>query len=246
VVTGSLGSLGLIAEVTLRLHPLPEASATLRIPGLDGPAVVQAMLALRKAQLEPSSLVALYDARGRFELGVRLEGFQQGVERDARRIAELSLAPGATELSLAPGATERLEPEAAASFWQRADSPRTSCSLRVRIQALPTQLPEVLTWLTPLLSTLEGARFVWYATLGIGFVAGDPDAPAAVLSALVSARAAAVAAGGALLVDAAPSTLRAEFDAWGPLPSAFPIMRELKQRFDPERRLNPGRFIGGL
>ncbi|MEY4548731.1 MAG: hypothetical protein RL685_4926 [Pseudomonadota bacterium] len=237
VVTGSLGSLGLIAEVTLRLHPLPEASATLRVPGLDGPAVVQAMLALRKAQLEPSSLVALSDARGRFELGLRLEGFQQGVERDARRIAELSLAPSAIE---------HLEPEAAASFWQRADSPRTSCSLRVRVQALPTQLPDVLTWLNPLLSTLEGARFVWYATLGIGFVAGDPDAPAAVLRALASARAAAVAAGGALLVDAAPSTLRAEFDAWGPLPSAFPIMRELKQRFDPERRLNPGRFIGGL
>jgi glycolate oxidase FAD binding subunit len=49
-----------------------------------------------------------------------------------------------------------------------------------------------------------------------------------------------------LVVDAAPSAVRAEFDAWGPLPSAFPVMRELKQRFDPERRLNPGRFVGGL
>lgn len=239
VVAGSLGSLGLIAEVTLRLHPLPEASATLRLSGLTAPGVVSAMLALRQAQLEPSSLLALLDAQGRFELGVRLEGFAQGVDRDARKLAELSPA-------LEASGPERLEHDAVTSFWQRAESPRTSCSLRVRIQALPTQLPDCLTWIAPLLGALEGARFVWYATLGIGFVAGDPDSPAAVLEALASARAAAVAAGGALLVDAAPSALRAEFDAWGPLPSAFPIMRELKQRFDPERRLNPGRFVGGL
>jgi glycolate oxidase FAD binding subunit len=239
VVTGSLGSLGLIAEMTLRLHPLPEASATLRLPGLAAPAVVMATLALRKAQLEPSSLVALYDTQGSFELGVRLEGFAPGVERDARRLVELGVAPEA-------GVPERLDAGAAASFWQRAESPRTSCSLRVRVHALPTQLPDVRAWLAPLLGALEGARFVWYATLGIGFVAGDADAPAGVLSALASARAAAVAAGGALLVDAAPSALRAELDAWGPLPSAFAIMRELKQRFDPERRLNPGRFVGGL
>jgi glycolate oxidase FAD binding subunit len=223
----------------LRLHPLPEASATLRLPGLAAPAVVQATLALRNAQLEPSSLVALYDAQGRFELGIRLEGFAQGVERDAKKVAALGLSPEA-------GVLERLEADAVASFWQRAESPRTSCSLRVRVHALPTQLPEVQAWLSPLLGALEGARFVWYATLGIGFLAGDADAPAAVLSALGSARAAAVAAGGALLVDAAPSALRMELDAWGPLPSAFAIMRELKQRFDPERRLNPGRFVGGL
>lgn len=240
VVAGSLGSLGLIAEVTLRLHPLPEASTTLRLPALAAPSVVQAMLALRKAQLEPSSLVALYDpSQGRFELGLRLEGFARGVERDAQRVAELELAG-------APGALERLEGDAVTSFWQRAESPRTSCSLRVRVHALPTQLPEVVAWLAPLLGALEGSRFVWYATLGIGFVAGDPDAPAAALAAVESARAAAVAAGGALLVDAAPGALRGELDAWGPLPSAFPIMRELKQRFDPERRLNPGRFVGGL
>ncbi len=239
VVTGSLGTLGLIAEVTLRLHPLPEASVTLRLSKLSAPAVVQAMLALRAAQLEPSSVVALRDADGGFELGVRLEGFSAGVERDARRLAELQLAPAGSVL-------ERLEPEPAASFWQRAESPRTACSLRLRVHALPSQLPEVQAWLAPLLGRLEGARFVWYATLGIGFVAGDPEAHAEVLEPFASARAAAVAAGGALLVDAAPHALRPELDAWGPVPSAFAIMRELKQRFDPERRLNPGRFVGGL
>ena len=239
VVAGSLGSLGLIAEVTLRLHPLPELSASFRTAGLDASGVVQAMLALRRAQLEPSSVVALRGANGRFELGVRLEGFRQGVEGDAPRLLELPELRG-------DAPPERLAEEAAASFWQRSDTPRTNCSLRVRVNALPTQLPEVERWLEPLLAMLEGGRFLWYATLGIGFVAGDPGAPRQVVAALTSARSAATSAGGALLVDAAPSAVRAEFDAWGPAPNAFAVMRELKQRFDPEGRLNPGRFVGGL
>jgi glycolate oxidase FAD binding subunit len=114
------------------------------------------------------------------------------------------------------------------------------------VNALPTQLPEVQRWIEPLLGALEGTRFIWYATLGIGFIAGDPGAARPVVAALNSARSAAAAAGGALIIDAAPSAVRAEFDAWGAAPSAFPVMRELKQRFDPEGRLNPGRFVGGL
>jgi glycolate oxidase FAD binding subunit len=239
VVAGSLGTLGLIAEVTLRLHPLPELSATFRSSGLDAHAVVQAMLGLRRAQLEPSSLVALLDAHGRFEIGVRLEGFRQGVERDAARLLELPELQGKSS-------AERLSEEPAASFWQRHETPRTACSLRLRVNALPTQLPDVHKWLEPLLAALEGGRLVWYATLGVGFVAGDPSNPRQVIAALESARSAAVWAGGSLVVDAAPSAIRAGFDAWGPLPSAFAVMRELKQRFDPERRLNPGRFVGGL
>jgi glycolate oxidase FAD binding subunit len=242
IVTGSLGTLGLIAEVTLRLHPLPEASASFRVQGLDAAGVVRVMLALRQAQLEPSSVVALLADDGRFELGIRLEGFARGVEHDARRLLELPAGPQ-------PFSVERLDDVLATSFWRRAETPRTSCSLRLRVAALPAQLPEVQRAIEPLLGVLEGGRFAWYATLGIGFIAGDPAATAdipAVLAGIAGARGVAQSVGGSLIVDAAPGALRKRLDAWGPTPSAFPIMRALKQRFDPEGRLNPGRFVGGL
>ena len=35
-------------------------------------------------------------------------------------------------------------------------------------------------------------------------------------------------------------------DHWGPVGDALPLMRRVKDRFDPERRLAPGRFVGGL
>jgi len=47
-----------------------------------------------------------------------------------------------------------------------------------------------------------------------------------------------------LVVQAAPSMLRV--DPWGPPPPTFPLFERLKQNFDPDRRLNPGRFVGGL
>jgi glycolate oxidase FAD binding subunit len=236
VVCGSLGTLGLVARVTLRLHPSPETSQTCVAVGMTAREVVDAVRTLRRAQLEPSSVVALRRGAGRFELGVRFEGFERGVVHDAARF--VTLLGGARHR--APGAAE------AAAFWSAHDAARTESALRIRVNALPTHFPEVEALLEPLLGSLEAPRLAWYATLGVGFSGGTPTSVPRALEALTLARRELVRLGGSLAVDAAPAAVRERFDAFGPLPSAFSIMQELKQRFDPERRLNTGRFVGGL
>jgi glycolate oxidase FAD binding subunit len=50
----------------------------------------------------------------------------------------------------------------------------------------------------------------------------------------------------AAIVIAGDHPKRALLRVWGELPPAFDRMRALKQRFDPNGTLNPGRFVGGL
>ena len=58
-----------------------------------------------------------------------------------------------------------------------------------------------------------------------------------------SVRAKAEAAGGSLVMLAAPDELMREVGAWGTPPETIAIMRRIKAAFDPDGVLNPGRFV---
>src|SRR5207237_10192684 len=71
-------------------------------------------------------------------------------------------------------------------------------------------------------------------------------APDPAASVLADARGALVRRGGSLVLQAAPPEVRARIDPWGPPPPSFALLRRVKDNFDPDHRLNPGRFVGGL
>ena len=200
---GSMGTLGMIAEATFRLHPMPEKSATAVFRGLSTADVFAKTKSMRDLQLEPVSVVALRVASGQYDLGVRFEGFGKGVDQQMQRL-------GAHD--------EPFDHDAA----------RTGGPTRVRIGSLPSRFAAV----AAIVETLDPKAFAWYPTLGVGFLECGGSA-----AALVAARDSI----GQLIVET-----RTSVDPWGSAGSAFPIMQSLKQRFDPDRRLNPGRFAGGL
>ncbi|GAC1593661.1 MAG: FAD-binding oxidoreductase [Myxococcales bacterium] len=237
---GSLGTLGMIATVSFRLHPLPETEATLLVRGRSATQVVALLAEVVKAQLEPSSAAALCEAGfGPFDLALRFEGFAAGVSQQAQRFASLGTAAGA--------GAELLDEAASRSTWERHDRARTQGDLRVKLSAPVAALARVqAAALEPIARALKGPRIAWYPTLGLGFLSGDTGDAAAAAAALQSARAALAALGGSLTILDAPPAVRAAVDVWGPPPPAFALMQRLKDRFDPEQRLNPGRFVGGL
>ena len=103
--------------------------------------------------------------------------------------------------------------------WARIAVPREA--LRRIIHALPS-----------------GAE--WWASPGVGVgywsITSDP-------SSVVDVRARAEAAGGSLVMLAAPEDFMRAVGAWGTPPSTLDIMRRLKGAFDPDGVLNPGRFV---
>jgi glycolate oxidase FAD binding subunit len=193
---------------------------------------------MRSRQLEPAAAVAL-SAGGRLDLGVRFEGFGPGVDQQGERLLDLGRRAGA--------AAERLDEAGARGFWERHDRLRAAGPLRAKLAAPPASLPAVVRDATdPLLRTLQGGGFAWYPTLGLGFATGGPTSAEAVRAAVQQARAALHGLGGSLVLAAAPREVRAVVDVWGPPPPAVALMRSLKARLDPERRLAPGRFVGGI
>lgn len=80
----------------------------------------------------------------------------------------------------------------------------------------------------------------WWASPGIGtayWSFGDD------LEDVRSARRAAEAAGGSLVLMAARPEVTGELGAWGTPPPTVELMRRLKHAFDPEGILNPGKFV---
>ena len=52
--------------------------------------------------------------------------------------------------------------------------------------------------------------------------------------------------GGTLTVSHCPVAMKHELDVWGTPKDTLPLMQRIKQKFDPDQTLNPGRFVGGL
>jgi glycolate oxidase FAD binding subunit len=50
---------------------------------------------------------------------------------------------------------------------------------------------------------------------------------------------------GQVVVVVAPNQIKADLDVWGPA-RGLEVMRRIKDQFDPDHRMSPGRFVGGL
>ena len=112
------------------------------------------------------------------------------------------------------------------------------------------------------LADLVGGRQRWgggpvsaHAASGVLWVASglrEGDLPAdrpvfpAVVQGITEARERLAARGGSLVLVKASPELKRAVDVWGPPGDAIGLMRRVKERFDPGRRLSPGRFVGGI
>ncbi|HEV2065067.1 MAG TPA: hypothetical protein VGS00_11025, partial [Thermoanaerobaculia bacterium] len=147
----------------------------------------------------------------------------------------------------ASGSCEVLDEGAARAFWARHDELRTAATLRARVAALPSHIEPLAAGVLPALAAAcASPGFLWYATLGLGFFCGEPRDASSAATAVLAARGKLGELGGTLTLTAAPRAVRERADVWGPPPAALALMQSVKARLDPERRLAPGRFVGGL
>ncbi|GAA0584334.1 FAD-binding oxidoreductase [Actinomadura livida] len=216
--SGSYGTLGLIVEATFRLHPLAPANAYVTC-AVSGPEEAHdAVQSVLHSPVAPSAVEYINPGT----VAVLLEGVPDGVDTRAHQTKEL--LGERTEIS-----------ETAPEGWGQYPDGTTL----IGISAPPPALRDLLSLLGP------EAAATWSGSGHghVGLPAGMPaDEVAATLDRL---RECLSRYRGNAVVRYAPQEVRDEIDVWGPVP-ALALMRRVKDQFDPDHRLSPGRFVGGM
>ncbi|HEY7801840.1 MAG TPA: FAD-binding oxidoreductase, partial [Dehalococcoidia bacterium] len=236
---GSLGTLGVIAEATFKLAPLPTAETTLAL-SCDSPhaaamlifAAHDAGLALHAAELlSPPAAYAITGGR-RWTALMRAAGGARAVERTLREVREI-----------AAGLQARVTTPDADAVWEAWHDAFRLAELSLHVRVLPSAVADVAEELDAVVPDAAIS-----STVSAGLVRmrwGTPDDGVA-RAAVASAQAVTGRHDGSMVIDAASPALKHEIDVFGPTRGDFAIMRRLKDELDPKRTLAPGRFAGRL
>ncbi len=223
---GAHGTLGLIAEVTLKIAALPRATKTLVVPietldrGLECAARLLHICLVGSALL----LCRGCDVAGvsaPFVLLYTMEGLPEDVNAEAA-LAREALEDASVHLSE--------EPELAGSaVWAGWLREAAAHEMTTRVGIPPKELALVR-------DLCDSAECTFLADIANGhlFLRGRID--------LEVTRRDVRKVGGYAVVQSAPNEIASDVNLWGDAPESLDLMRRLKARWDPHGILNPGVF----
>ena len=220
LMCGALGTLGVICEVIMRLHPQPAATVTVVGRGGDAGALARAAGAVRSQPFELEALDAAWDGE---QGAILAQAGGRACDAAAEAVAQVIRKEGLE--------TELIGDDEEVWATQRSRQRAAPDKAVARVSFPPAELARVLE---------AGPRAVARAGSGLAWIeiAPNPDALGRLRAALAPCS--------CVLLDA-PDSLRSAVDVWGVADGPeLALMQRVKARFDPDGILNRGRFLGGL
>ncbi|MEQ9619341.1 MAG: FAD-binding oxidoreductase [Deltaproteobacteria bacterium] len=250
---GSLGTLGIIAEATFRLYPIPESSRTCLVSFDNLDNSHESVMSLLKSDLVISSLEHLspalasalgeragIDVKGNsYTLAVRVMNVEKAVRDQMKTILDLCSKAGGSGVMVEGEKEEKLWEEIR-EFTSRLSGPGGTVA---RANVLITDVPGVFRLLEGF-PERSGIEVYSSARAGNGVVAVSMDGEReALVSSLKELRIFSEERGGSLVIWAADSNVKKRVGVWGNIGTSLGIMKRIKRNFDPENILNPGRLV---
>ncbi|MER3434004.1 MAG: FAD-binding oxidoreductase [Leptolyngbya sp. ERB_1_1] len=236
LLTGSYGTLGILAQATLRVYPIPPVSRSIILRG-DPTALEQVTQTLLSSALTPVSVDLLSGSIAKslgfataLSLLVRFQSIAESVDQQIERLTEV-------------GQTLGLATSDAADLWQRftdqINSSAQSGAIICKIGVKPSEAVSLLNQLSALLPTAE---VLIHAGSGIGRLSVRDVRTTQILQ----VRSICEATGGYLSVLQAPIEFKQQLEVWGYSGNAIDLMKRIKAQFDPQTLFSPHRFVGGI
>ena len=232
LMTGAFGALGIVADATFKLAPVATASRTVLIELGSIEAMAPVVTDLVSSALTPSAIELQWPPA---RLLVRFESVESAVDQQADEAGRLGVARDPScRSAIYRGDEESTLWDAHARRWNEVGT-------LVKVSTLTNAIVSTLTWLRDACEK-KNVEMSAQGRAGLAVVDvrmdGAIDAQAEVLCAL---RERFQVGTGSAVIRRAVSELRQSVDPWGPIGNGRLVMQAIKQRFDPDGRLNPGR-----
>ena len=244
LLTGSLGTLAVISQVTLKVRPRCEATAFVECRPADWQSAEQLLAALVTSRTMPAAvelLVGPHWATGSDGVGRLLVGFEGHPTEMDWQIEQLRREWDDDGVPV----TVVHRGEAASELWlQLTEFPVQPAALVLKANLRPGA---VISYMRLLAEADARISIQSHAGNGIVIAALSEFAVADATHLIVQRlQPAAVSAGGSLVVLSCPAGELTRQATWGNAPSDAALMRAVKEQFDPQGILNPGRFLYGV
>ena len=246
--SGSLGTLGIIVELTFKLRPLPASD---QIVAIGAPSLKAALAAGRAASQAAPFLNGCVALSGEAAANARSLGAEILSDQAALLLRASGLESSANEiLAQALHAARQhgvegpeLTTTAIVETWQAVTDLELHTPLnhvRLRLGLPPGNLIRA----QGILSQRLPDTTIWIAAADSGLL--FLDTPAADAQTIKSLRNELGPLQGRLTIESAPLELKQACNVWGPSSPGARLMHRIKETFDPQTILNPGRFVDGI
>lgn len=254
---GSMGTLGILSEVTIKLRPLPkyESLVLLSFQTGDIDSIRSFAVQFLDSMMEPVCLELLNPSLAErlvgqraYTLAIGFEDVESAVHYQEEFVQRIQ--PPNTTIAI-------FSPQEARSFWNTfyqigpnganmKEDGNTVVEAVVKIGVVNLDVLHILRE-SELLQDVCHVNIEAHGGLAHGlcqvYIKGAAES---VTAAIEQLRATAVQRKGYAIVKHLPLSLRRTIDVWGGKPSYFFLLEGIKTKIDPNRILNDQRFVGGI